>query len=139
MVDPILSQARIEQMRREGWWRDENLLDYFDAAVKNCPEHIAVVDYRLESDEKNALTYRELNARVTRIALALAHYGVEKQDIVSFQLPGWWEFVAIHLACMRIGAVSNPLMTSFSRARIVLHGGFCRSPGDDYSQGGAQF
>jgi cyclohexanecarboxylate-CoA ligase len=118
MVDPILSQARIEQMRREGWWRDENLLDYFDAAVKNCPEHIAVVDYRLESDEKNALTYRELNARVTRIALALAHYGVEKQDIVSFQLPGWWEFVAIHLACMRIGAVSNPLMTIFREREL---------------------
>lgn len=26
------------------------------------------------------------------------------------QLPNWWEFVAVHLACLRIGAITNPLM-----------------------------
>ena len=35
---------------------------------------------------------------------------------MAFQLPNWWEFAAIHLACVRIGAVSNPLMPIF-RAR----------------------
>ena len=35
---------------------------------------------------------------------------------MAFQLPNWWEFAAIHLACVRIGAISNPLMPIF-RAR----------------------
>ncbi len=113
IVDPILPIARAEKMRREGWWHDKNLLDYFAAAVAKNPDEIAIVDYRAESGKKIAVTYRQLNERANHVAAALAHYGIEKQDVVSFQLPNWWEFVVIHLACLRIGAVSNPLMPIF--------------------------
>lgn len=118
IVDPILPVARAEKMRREGWWRDKNLLDYFAAALAKNPDEIAIVDYRAESGEKNAVTYRELDERASRVAAALAHYGIEKQDVVSFQLPNWWEFVVIHLACLRIGAVSNPLMPIFREREL---------------------
>ncbi len=118
IVDPILPVARAEKMRREGWWRDKNLLDYFAAALAKNPDEIAIVDYRAESGAKNAVTYRELNEQANRVAAALAHYGIEKQDVVSFQLPNWWEFVVIHLACLRIGAVSNPLMPIFREREL---------------------
>jgi cyclohexanecarboxylate-CoA ligase len=118
VIETILSQQRIDAMRSEGWWRDENLLEYFDEAVAERPNDVAIADYRTESGKKICLTYRELSERARCIAVALAHYGVEKQDVVSFQLPNWWQFVAINLACLRIGAVSNPLMPIFREREI---------------------
>ena len=59
--------------------------------------------------------------------MALAHYGIEKQDIVSFQLPNWWEFVVINLACLRIGAVSNPLMPIFREHELSFMVDFAES------------
>lgn len=127
IVDPILPQERIEAMRAEGWWRDENLLDYFDAALAAKPNDVAVVDYRSETGEKISVTYAELNQRANKIAVALAHYGIEKQDVVSFQLPNWWEFVAVNLACLRIGAVSNPLMPIFRERELSFMVDFAES------------
>lgn len=127
IVDPILSTSRIEAMQSEGWWQDENLLDYFDAALTECPDDIAIVDYRMESGEKAQISYRELAEKSERIAVALAHYGIEKQDVVSFQLPNWWEFVATHIACLRIGAVSNPLMPIFRERELSYMVDFAES------------
>jgi cyclohexanecarboxylate-CoA ligase len=127
IVDPIITQQRIDAMRAGGWWQDENLLDYFDAALLACPDTIAIVDYRTESGEKILLTYRELAERAERVAVALAHYGIEKQDVVSFQLPNWWEFVVINLACLRIGAVSNPLMPIFREHELSFMVDFAES------------
>ncbi len=127
IVDPIIPQHRMDAMRAGGWWKDENLLDHFDAALLACPDAIAVVDYRTESGEKIILTYRQLAERSERVAVALAHYGIEKQDIVSFQLPNWWEFVVINLACLRIGAVSNPLMPIFREHELSFMVDFAES------------
>ena len=127
IVDPILSTSRIEAMQREGWWKDENLLDYFDAALAENPDDLAIVEYRMDSGEKSQMTYRQLAEKADRIAVALAHYGIEKQDVVSFQLPNWWEFVAIHLACLRIGAVSNPLMPIFRERELSYMVDFAES------------
>jgi len=127
IVDPIIPQQRIDAMRAGGWWRDENLLDYFDAALQACPDAIAIVDYRTETGEKILVTYRQLADRAERVAVALAHYGIEKQDVVSFQLPNWWEFVVINLACLRIGAVSNPLMPIFREHELSFMVDFAES------------
>ena len=127
IVDPIIPQQRIDAMLEGGWWKDENLLDYFDAALLTCPDAIAIVDYRTESGEKILMTYRQLAEKAECVAVALAHYGVEKQDVVSFQLPNWWEFVVINLACLRIGAVSNPLMPIFREHELSFMVDFAES------------
>jgi len=127
IVDPIIPQQRIDAMCAGGWWQDENLLDYFDAALAACPDAIAIVDYRTGSGEKILMTYRELAEKAERVAVALAHYGIEKQDVVSFQLPNWWEFVVINLACLRIGAVSNPLMPIFREHELSFMVDFAES------------
>ncbi|MCZ5771084.1 AMP-binding protein [Escherichia coli] len=42
------------------------------------------------------------------------------QAIASlFQLPGWCEFTVIYLACLKIGAVSVPLLPSWREAELV--------------------
>jgi len=55
-----------------------------------------------------------------RIALGLAALGVERGDVVSYQLPNWWQFVALHLACLRIGAVTNPVMPIFRHRELTF-------------------
>ncbi|WP_273168407.1 AMP-binding protein [Marinobacter sp.] len=82
------------------------------------PEREAIVSYRVTEDTRTALTYRELNDIVTRMAAGLAAMGIAKGDVVACQLPNWWQTTALHLACMRIGAILNPLMPIFREREL---------------------
>lgn len=55
------------------------------------------------------LPFRELNARVNRLANALRHLGVKKGDRVCLYLPNGLEFIYAHLANQKIGATTIPL------------------------------
>ena len=39
--------------------------------------------------------------------------GIGPRDVISVQLPNWWEFAVIALAAFRVGAIVNPLMPIF--------------------------
>jgi acyl-coenzyme A synthetase/AMP-(fatty) acid ligase len=55
---------------------------------------------------------------VERFAAALAELAVEAGDVVSIQLPNWWQALALGLACWRRGAVLASVMTTIrSRER----------------------
>jgi len=98
-------------------WRDETLLDHLACALTDTPDKPALVAFRTDgATTETRLTYRELDARADLVARNLAARGVGAGDTVSFQLPNWWEFTVLHLACLKLGAVSNPLMVIF-RAR----------------------
>jgi cyclohexanecarboxylate-CoA ligase len=43
---------------------------------------------------------------------------VQKNDVVACQLPNWWQFTLLYLACSRIGAVINPLMHIFREREL---------------------
>lgn len=102
--------ARRPGMVAAGFWHDRTLLDDFDARIRDRPHDPAIVAHAVASGTRTRLTYAGLGERVDRIAVGLAGLGVEHGDVVSYQLPNWWEFVALHLACLRIGAVTNPIM-----------------------------
>lgn len=108
-----LSEDRKRAMRQAGLWREETILDYFDAAVVNRPGHPAIVDYKSTTGTRQVLTYEMLDRRVTNIAANFLKLGIQPGDVISIQLPNWWEFTAVHLAAMRVGAVTNPLMPIF--------------------------
>ena len=113
VCDPILSAERVAAMRAAGLWRDELLTDRLDALADRHPDRLAVVDHNSTTGVATRLSYLELQHRVDRIALGLIGLGVQPGDVVAFQLPNGWQFIALHLACLRIGAVSNPLMPIF--------------------------
>ncbi|MCL2829642.1 MAG: cyclohexanecarboxylate-CoA ligase [Betaproteobacteria bacterium] len=116
--DPVLLAPRLAEMKANGHWRDETILDHFQRALRDCPEKTAVVAYRDGSTEPLRLSYRELHNRVDRIARGLIRIGVGNSDVVTYQLPNWWEFVSLALACARIGAVSNPVMPIFRQHEL---------------------
>ena len=43
---------------------------------------------------------------------------MKKGDVISFQLPNWNEFVILHFAVTRIGAISNPLIPIYREREI---------------------
>ncbi|SFB32514.1 AMP-binding protein [Azotobacter beijerinckii] len=108
-----MHERRRAEMYACGAWKDMIITDYLDRAVAATPHKTALVGYRVQAGDRTVLTYGELNQRVTRMAAGLAALGVGPGDVVSCQLPNWWQMNALFLACVRIGAVINPLMPIF--------------------------
>lgn len=113
-----LSEARRRAEQERGLWPNRILTDYLDAAVGARPEQVAITGTNSATGERTTLTYAALARRVERIALGLAALGVQPGEVVSFQLPNWWQYPALYLACVRIGAVANPLMPIFRQREL---------------------
>ncbi|MBW7923978.1 MAG: cyclohexanecarboxylate-CoA ligase [Burkholderiaceae bacterium] len=109
------------------WWPDRILTDYLDDSVARHPDKVALTGGNSMTGSTVTLSWRQLRRRVDRMAAGLAALGVERGDVVACQLPNWWEFVALHLACVRIGALTNPLMPIFRERELRYMLGFARA------------
>jgi cyclohexanecarboxylate-CoA ligase len=107
-----------QQAMKSSFWPDRTLLDFFDEAVARQPEHPAVISYNSDTGTRTALTYQELSDSSYRIALGFVRMGIGACDVVSMQLPNWWQVAAIHLACLRVGAVTIALMPVFREREL---------------------
>ena len=63
-----LNPERRDAMLESGAWNDKLITDYLDQAVASTPDREAIVGYQVTSDTRTALTYRQLNDKVTRMA-----------------------------------------------------------------------
>ena len=109
---PIDTQPTADRIaaNRDGRWADRTLLDHLDAAALAAPDKVAFFGRKSGFGTETALSYRQLDRLSRRVAVGLAALGVGKGDVVSMILPNWCEFPLVHLACLRLGAVTNPLM-----------------------------
>ncbi|WP_459549870.1 AMP-binding protein [Nocardia sp. X0981] len=117
----ILDDEQIDNYTRAGYWVNRVITDYLDDAAAATPEKTAFVDSRRQ------ITYAELKHEVDRCALGLLELGVRPGDVVSFQLPNWIEWVVVHFAASRIGAISNPLIPIYREREIGFMVGLARS------------
>ena len=106
----LLTLQYIEQYR--SIWPQKTILDYLNDAVAQAPDKVAIID------KKSRYTYKELSRLVDRAALGLKQLGIEKGDVVSLQLPNWNEFIILHYAITRIGAITNPLIPIYREREI---------------------
>jgi cyclohexanecarboxylate-CoA ligase len=118
---------RREAMRDAGYWQDETLLDHLGRAVAHTPDKIAVVARRSDSGHEARLSYCDIDRLSDTIAANLRRRGIGRGDVVSFQLPNWWEFTVVHLACLKLAAISNPLMTIFRERELRFMLGLAES------------
>jgi cyclohexanecarboxylate-CoA ligase len=116
--DPILLAPRRDPSIARGWWHDRTINHDLDACVAAYPDKLALTALRSETGELRRFTYRELGALADRIAVGLSRLGVGRNDVVAMQLPNWWQFSLLYLACSRIGAVLNPLMHIFREREL---------------------
>jgi cyclohexanecarboxylate-CoA ligase len=103
------------------------LWEEFAGHAARRPDKVAIVSHRAAGGDKVVLTYGELAQLAERFAGALVELGVAPGEVVSFQLPNWWEVAALHLACVRIGAVANPIITILRRREVGFILGRVRS------------
>jgi len=87
-----------------------SFLNPFTENVRKYPNKIAIefIDSPLQR-----VTYTELNTLVDRTAAYLQSLGVQKGDRVAIQLSKSLEFILIHLATIRSGAISLPLNLAY--------------------------
>ncbi len=114
-------------LRSTGFWVDQTMDSFLAQQLARDPEKEALVGYRLDRPQPRRISYRELADRVNRAAAALHRLGVRHGDVVSLQLPNWWEFAVAVLACGRIGAVVNPLMHIFRERELGYMLGFAKT------------
>ena len=114
--EPI--SLRRPEMIRSGAWKDNIITDFLDKAVDGQPNKTAIISYRVAEEDSHRLSFLELDQHVTRMAAGLTGMGVNKGDVVSCQLPNGWQMTALHLACIRIGAILNPLMHIFKKHKL---------------------
>ena len=105
------------------WFEDGEL----NVAVNCLDRHLATHGDKTaiiwESDDpvvpSQRISYRELHARVCRLANALQNLGVVKGDRITIYLPMIPEAAVAMLACARIGAVHSVVFGGFSPDAIA--------------------
>jgi cyclohexanecarboxylate-CoA ligase len=123
--ETILTAEQVEKYIADGFWTGRLITDFLDEVAAATPDKLAAVDTR------GQITYGELKRLSDRAALGLLELGVRPGDVVSFQLPNWIEFLVVHFAVTRIGAVNNPLipiyrdrevgfMVALARSKVIV-------------------
>lgn len=116
--DAVLLPGRRAESIANGYWHDRTINDYLQDCVEQHPDKLALTAISLDANGTRRFTYRELTQMTDRIAVGLSRLGVGKGDVVAMQLPNWWQFSLLYLACSRIGAVLNPLMHIFREREL---------------------
>jgi cyclohexanecarboxylate-CoA ligase len=79
-------------------------------------------DARMAVDESGrTMTFAEYRARAERTAAALAERGIGEGDVITWQLPTWFESMVLVGAIARLGATQNPILHIFREREV----GFC--------------
>jgi cyclohexanecarboxylate-CoA ligase len=119
--ETTLTAERVDQHTRDGYWVNRTITDYLDDAAAATPDRVAFIDPR------GRISYSELRRQVDRCALGLLELDVRPGDVVSFQLPNWIEWVVLHYAATRIGAISNPLIPIYREREVGFMVGLAQS------------
>lgn len=110
----MINEIKINNNRKKfyekmGYWGKKTLMDYWNESVKRYGNREFVVD-----EKGGRYTYNDVNEKAGAIASYFIEAGIKPQDIISFQVPVWSEFVLITIACMKVGAVINPIGMCYS-------------------------
>jgi len=106
------SPARLELHTAAGEWPSPALHELAAARAADLPGELFLV----EGGER--LTYAEFHRRAAALAAGLARRGIVAGDVVSWQLPSWWEAAVLSVAIDWLGAVSNPIIPIYREREV---------------------
>ena len=111
----VTNSERAAAYRRAGHWDAATLSGRVADTAARRPAHAAVID----RDGAAVHSYAELGRDVSTVAAWLEAQGVGAGDVVSIQLPNWYEFVVLAVATQAVGAVINPLLPIYRRKELL--------------------
>ncbi|HLY87739.1 MAG TPA: AMP-binding protein [Acetobacteraceae bacterium] len=121
------NDASYANFREAGYWLDKTVDQLLTEAVARTPDKVAIVADRADREQPPRFTYKELEKLADRAASSLVRLGVGRGDVVTVQLPNWWEFVVTAFACSKIGAVMNPVMPILRERELLYILNFCQA------------
>ena len=92
--------------------RTNTVSQLIDARADIAPQKIAVID------RGRIWTYAELVAESRRLAGGLLKLGIGSGDRVGFWLPNIAQYLTLHIACARIGAITISINTRFRSGEV---------------------
>jgi acyl-coenzyme A synthetase/AMP-(fatty) acid ligase len=115
-ADVAIPSERRRAYVEAGYWDDATLIRQIDHWAATTPDRVAIVD--LEGGRRRS--FRQVQADSCKVAGFLSSFGVTPGDVVSVQLPNWYETVVIGLGALRLGAVVNPLVPVYGAKELRL-------------------
>ncbi|MFC3580480.1 class I adenylate-forming enzyme family protein [Sphingomonas hylomeconis] len=113
----LTPQSRIDDYTAKGWWGDLTLDQWLQRNRRDVPDRLALVDplnrETLDGHAPRRFTWAEFGSEVDRVAAALLAIGLEKDDVLTYQLPNITETVILALACSRIGLIISPVVMPY--------------------------
>jgi cyclohexanecarboxylate-CoA ligase len=97
------------EYREQKWWDGRLLTDW-----EVDPGHTAIVDGSF------SLTYDEFKRTRDRMSEGLSRLGLVPGDVVTLELPNWWETSALMHASMAARAVINPVVPIYRDAELTF-------------------
>src|SRR5882762_854588 len=116
-----------DNFREAGYWLDKTVDQLLTEAAAKTPDKVSIVADRADRDQARLFTYSELEDLAERAASSLRKLGVGPGDVVTVQLPNWWEFVVTAFACSKIGAIMNPVMPILRERELLYILNFCQA------------
>lgn len=98
--------------RQKGYWQDKSLAQEFAAVFDRFTDRTVLID-----GDSN-LSYREMDAVTTNLALNLLEIGLQPLDRVVPTLPNVHEFVLLYFALQKIGAIPIAALVTHRYAEI---------------------
>ena len=102
-----------------GLWLDRTLHDCFAETVARIPEQVAIMA------GEQRVTFGAWAAEVERVAAGLAGLGIRRGDIVTVQLPNWFELCVLQIALSRLGAIIQPMHMVYREREMEAMLRFC--------------
>jgi cyclohexanecarboxylate-CoA ligase len=106
-------QPEAERYYAEGYWRDGDLWDEFDARASEHPERVALV-----LDDRQ-VTYDELRRAAIGVSNVLGEGGVQPAEVVILLGRHSIESVVSMLGCLHRGVVLAPLPPMFNETQLA--------------------
>ena len=107
-------------LQRRRLWQDTTFFDALDAQAQRDPDALAIVDGACR------LSYRDLLARIRRLAGGFARLGLTRGDAVVVHLPNGARFIETCFALFQLGV--RPVLALPAHRHYEI-GAFCRFAG----------
>ena len=91
----------------------KTVADMLWAKARQEPDRVAV-----HLEDQSTISFQEIARKARALYLFFKKMGLEAGDVISFQLPNWYEAVVINVAIAALGGVVNPIPPIYRGAEL---------------------
>ena len=110
MIGPC--SKKISELTYKGYWANKTLCGCFGKVLEKNPEKTAVVD------KEHRISFKDIESLSNNFAGSLRDLGIRKGDVISYQLPNWYESIVVNMATTKLGAIINPIVPIYKEREV---------------------